>query len=303
MKKLIIISAIAVLASFSVKAQQLPMYSQYMFNGFLLNPAVAGTTEHIPIRLTARQQWLGIEGAPQTMALSGHMLFSSKKVGAGGYLFHDQFGPVSRTGLLAAYSYHLDLPSIKSKLALGLSAVVFQYQLRADDLIALDLGDPAMTGARQTAIVPDANFGAYLHNSRYFVGVAATQLIQLKMNLGDYASKDTRMVRHYFVTGGYQFVLNDDFELEPSVLLKATERTPMNMDINAKVIFKKSYWLGVSYRSDKDLICLLGVKSGRFVIGYAFDYPFSPLQDYTSGTHELMIGFDLGGKEQGSSLL
>lgn len=304
MKKLVIILGLAI-AVLTVRAQQLPMYSQYMFNNFLLNPATAGTEEYSPLRLTARQQWLGIPDAPMTVAVSYHTMFSNKKVGVGGYIFSDNFGPTARNGILAAYSYHLDLPAIQSKLALGISAVAFQYQLKEDELNFYNpRGDPIVSGARQTAIVPDANFGAYLYNPRYFVGLAGTNLIELKMNLGDYATKDTKLVRHYFVTGGYKFILSDEFELEPSLLAKGTEKSPFNVDVNLRAIYKKSYWLGVSYRTDKDLVALVGIQMGKFQFGYAFDWPFSELNNYADyGTHEIVIGYNLKAVEVGSSLL
>ncbi|MBI4648593.1 MAG: type IX secretion system membrane protein PorP/SprF [Bacteroidia bacterium] len=302
MKKTLLITSMLVIAALALKAQQLPMYSQYMFNGFLLNPAEAGTDPHFPIRLTVRQQWLGIDGAPLTFALSGHTLFSSRKVGAGGYIFRDQFGPVARTGILGAYAYHLDLPVIKSKLAMGISLTVFQYQLKMSDLTVINTEDPAMSKTNESAIVPDANFGARLYNDKYFVGLAATQLIEFKMKLGDYATKETKMVRHYFLTGGYLFVLSKMIHLEPSLLLKGTERTPFNIDVNVRCIYDEKYWAGLSFRSDKDLICLLGIKTGIFYFGYAFDWPFSPLNSYAYGSHEIMIGVDLSDDTGGSTL-
>ncbi|PLX03271.1 MAG: hypothetical protein C0594_10700 [Marinilabiliales bacterium] len=303
MKKLIVISSLFILFLSNGFAQQLPMYSQYMYNGFLLNPAIAGTEEFSPLRLTARQQWANIQGAPLTVALSYHTLLTGNKMGIGGFIMRDQFGPVARTGLLAAYSYQLEMPAINSKLSFGLSGMAFQYELDENKLKLESNNDPLISGAKQTAIVPDANFGMYLYSPRYFVGVAATNLIEMKMNLGEYANAETKMVRHYFATVGYQFVLSDEVELEPSVLFKATERSPFNIDINAKVIYKKSYWLGISYRTDNDIVAMIGLKKERFSLGYAFDYGLNAIQDYTYGSHEVIIGVDLGGQEVGSSLL
>lgn len=284
-------------------AQQLPLYSQYMMNGFLLNPAIAGSTDYIPVRITARRQWEGINDAPQTYAISAHSPISNGKMGVGGYIFNDQFGPISRTGLQASYAYHLEFSGTETKLGLGLSVSVFQYKLDESNLNLLNPDDVAISHGVEASLVPDANFGAYLYNSRYFAGIAATQLIEWKVGIND--NNENKMVRHYFITGGYKFQLGEEFELEPSVLLKGTEfESPFQLDINVKGYLKKNYWLGVSYRTGNALIAILGIKIDKYYIGYAFDYTFSNIKNYSSGSHEIMLGINIGeGKQQGSTLL
>ena len=129
MKRLILISISLFIVGQTIKAQQLPLYSQYMMNGFLLNPAITGSESYTPVRITARQQWIGIEGAPSTQAISAHHPFKSKNMGVGGYLFNDKFGPVSRTGILTSYAYHINLNRMDSKLGFGLSVCAFQYKM------------------------------------------------------------------------------------------------------------------------------------------------------------------------------
>lgn len=288
----------------TVQAQQLPLYSQYMMNGFLLNPAIAGSVDYLPVRLTARQQWVGINDAPSTQALSAHHLFNNQKIGVGGYIFNDKFGPVSRMGIQAAFAYHLPLPGIDSKLAFGLAFKGFQYKIDESELNLIDDGDPAISKGVESTFVPDADFGVYLYNNKYFVGLAATQLIEFKIKLGDNINTENKMVRHYFATAGYKFGLSEDFELEPSVLVKGTERSPFQVDINLKGYYKKNYWLGFSYRSSKDIIAMLGIKVDRYYIGYAFDYTTSNIKNYSSGSHEIMLGINIKeGANRGSSLL
>ena len=289
---------------FNSFSQQLPLYSQYMMNGFLLNPGIAGSVDYFPVVLTARQQWVGITDAPSTQAISTHMLLSNQKFGVGGYLFNDKFGPVSRMGLQASFAYHLPLPGIDSKLGLGLSFKGFQYKLDETELILINEDDPAISKAVESTFVPDADFGAYLYNNNYFVGLAATQLIEFKIKLGDNIANENKMVRHYFLTGGYKFHLNETIDIEPSVLVKGTERTPFQLDFNIKGYFKKNYWLGFSYRTSNDIIAMLCVKVGKFYLGYAFDYTTTNIKNYSSGSHEIMIGFNIKeGAQKGSSLL
>lgn len=300
MKKIYLI--LVLFAAFStVNSQQLPLYSQYMMNGFLLNPAMAGSNNYSPIRATTRQQWVGLTGAPTTYAISGHTLLAGK-MGVGGYIFSDVFGPVSRTGLQGSYAYHLNLGN-ETKLSLGLSFSAFQYKLDESNLDIIDAGDYVINGAIETTFVPDANFGAYLYGEKYFVGVAAQQLLQFKIKLEN-NNNENQMVRHYFITGGYNFSLGEEFDLQPSLLVKGTEHSPFQLDINLKAFYKRNYWLGFSYRTQDAIVALFGIKIDKYYIGYAFDYTLSKIMDYSSGSHEIMIGINLGeGKDSGSRLL
>lgn len=303
MKKLIFI--IGILVSTSSFSQQLPMYSQYMLNGFLLNPAIAGTVDYTPVCLTAKQQWASIDNAPSTQAISAHSLIKSKNLGVGGYLFNDSFGPTGISGVQVSGSYHLNLSADGTKLALGLSFMAFQYTLDETNLIVEDqVPDAALTGAKQSAFVPDASFGAYAYNEFWYVGLSANNLVEFDIDLGSETSEKNSMVRHYFLHGGYIFVLSPDFKLEPSVLVKGTERSPFQADINIKGYYKNNYWAGFAYRSNKSLVSMIGLKIDKYYLGYAFDYTFSDLSNYSTGSHEIMLGINIGEQQnRGSSLL
>lgn len=302
MKKLIVLIFASI--SLAASAQQLPLYSQYMMNAFLLNPAIAGSVNYFPVRLSARQQWVGINDAPSTQALSAHYLFEYQKLGVGGYVFNDKFGPMSRIGIQACASYHIPLSGINSKLGIGLAVKGFQFKFDESKLKAIDDADPALSYSTITKFVPDADFGMYLYNDKYFVGVSATQLVQLNIDFGDSSVDKNSIIRHYYAMGGYKFTLSDDFDLEPSLLFKGTMQTPWQIDFNVKGYYKRMYWLGVSYRSSKDIVAMLGVKVKKYYLGYAFDYTMSNIKRYTSGSHEILLGINITeGKNRGSKLL
>lgn len=304
MKKLFLILAVVTAFSFIGKAQQLPMYSQYMMNGFLLNPAMAGSVEYTPIRLTARTQWTGISMAPKTFALSGHTLMNNKKVGLGGYVYSDDFGPATRTGLQGSFAYHLTVDRFNSRLSFGLSMSGYQYVLHEDELKLIDDFDPAISYGKEVRFLPDATFGAYLYNSQYFVGLAATQLFEFKIDIGDGSTDENKMVRHAYFTAGYKFNASKDFEIEPSFLLKYAKNAPIQFDFNLKAYYQKNYWFGLSYRTQDAAIAMLGIKVEQYYIGYAFDYSLTNIRKYNNGTHEIIIGINLGeGATKGSSLL
>jgi type IX secretion system PorP/SprF family membrane protein len=316
MKKFLLITLITFLLGNLAFSQQLPMYSQYMNNKFLLNPAIAGSEDYIPIRLTARQQWVGISDAPSTQALSGNFLLGNKNMGLGGYIFNDSFGIEGKTGVQISYSYILDLGFWDSKLGIGLSVMGFQYRFNTEGVQVTDENDPTIAYSKESAFVPDASFGLYWHNDKFFFGASANQLIEFKVNFEGIDGKeldasDNTLQRHYFIMGGYKFKLSKEFDIEPSTMLKFTEGSaPLNVDLNVKGYYKKNYWLGVSYRSGipfdtgNSIVAMIGATYKHIVIGYAFDYMFSNINSYTSGTHEIMIGYNFGETvKKGSSLL
>lgn len=292
MKAIILIVSFFLLG-FAVQAQQEAMYSQYMFNHFVINPAVAGTHELIPVRLTARQQWVGIADAPSTQMLSAHTsLGIEQKIGVGGILYNDHFGPLSRTGIEGVFAYNFKISS-ETKLSLGVSMSVFQFRLNESELNIIDPSDAVINGENRSVIVPDADFGAYLYHKKYFVGLSVTQMIQYPFGLNGYGDL-RKQLPHFYLDGGYKFEVSEKLELEPSIMLKKTGPVPLQFDINSRLIYQKDYWFGLSFRYQDAVVAMLGMRYERFIIGYAYDYTLSNLNSYSNGTHEIMLGIDLG---------
>lgn len=304
MKKFVLGLVCSIIVSLLSFGQQVPLYSLYLFNNLLLNPGITGSVDYLPIRLTIRQQWVGIKDAPSTQALSAHYLLSNKNIGIGGFIFNDKFGPISETGLQANFAYHLSIDGINSRLGLGLAFKAFQFKFDKSNAILIDIDDAVVDKGITTKFVPDADFGAYLYNDKYHVGLSATQLIQVKLNISDSSLGKNQLIRHYYLFGGYKIPVSETFEVEPMLLLKGTFRTPWQVDLTTRVIYNNQFWGGLSYRTSKDLIVMLGFKYQKFYIGYAFDYTFSNLSNYSKGSHEVLIGFNVfEGKQKGSTLL
>ncbi|MDA3820309.1 MAG: type IX secretion system membrane protein PorP/SprF [Candidatus Delongbacteria bacterium] len=298
MKKLSLLLIFTAFAGF-VFSQQLPLYSQYMFNRMLLNPAVTGNTEGIPISLTARQQWVGIERAPSTQVLSAHTLLNNGTMGVGGMIFADRFGTENRIGFQGNYSYILPVFD-DSKLSFGISFQLFQYQLDYTDMIAVDENDPAINEySTETSWLPESDFGLYLYNEKYFAGLSANQMIELPVKIGGEEVELNRLARHYHLMGGYKFDLENDFEIEPSALVKGTFQTPFQFDINVRGIYMKDYWLGFSYRTDGNVVTMLGMRFQEFDFGLAVDFATSDIRSYQNGSYELFLRYTLQ-KTEGS---
>jgi type IX secretion system PorP/SprF family membrane protein len=311
-KLLILLLPALLLAHFHGKAQQVPLYSQYMMNGFLLNPAVAGSEGYTAINLTAREQWLGLKNAPKTHAVSGQtrllknsyiskgasvrkrqkLSSRSGKVGLGGYVFNDINGAISRTGMQLSYAYHIRMR--QSQLSFGLSGLFYQFAVNGSKIVLEEERDIFYEMADKSIFIPDANAGIYYSDPNFFIGFSASQLFQSALRLGEKGYAEYKMKRYYYLTGGYDIPINRAVTLEPSFLFKANENFVWQADINAKLIFNEEYWGGLSYRTGGAIILMGGVKVDKFLFGYAFDYTLSSIMKHSYGSHEFMLAVKFG---------
>jgi type IX secretion system PorP/SprF family membrane protein len=292
-------------------AQQVPLYSQYMMNGFLLNPAVAGSEGYTAINLTAREQWLGLKDAPKTHAVSGQtrilknsyiskgasvrkrqkLSSRSGKVGLGGYVFNDQNGPISRTGMQLSYAYHIRMQ--QSQLSFGLSGLFYQFAIDQSK-IRFEDPDDFFEFADKSLFIPDANVGVYYSDPKLYAGFSASQLFQSAFRLGEKGYAEYKMKRYYYLTGGYDLTVNNFLTIEPSILIKTSEDLIWQTDFNAKLIFNEEYWGGLSYRTGGAIIFMGGVRVDKFLFGYAFDYTLSSIMKSSYGSHEFMLAVRFG---------
>jgi len=313
MKKYTVFLFLSLLATAAV-AQQKALYSQYMTNYFLLNPAVAGYGKNLNIKAGYRNQWVGFEDAPTTYYLSGEAaLFQNRRSrprrnqpfhGAGGYIYKDATGPTSRTGVLLSYAYHVPLTRT-IYLSSGLFAGLQQYSFNASKIQLADGSndkDPVTSGGNETAFMPDLSVGTYLHAEEFYVGVSLFQVLGNKIFEFDNAAVPSRLVRHLFISGGYNFDINRNITIAPSILLKYVEPAPLQADINVKGVYnfskrrKSAYddkvWAGLSYRTQDALVVLGGLQfMEQYELSYSYDITVSPIRHYSSGSHEITLGY------------
>lgn len=289
MKKLVYILIACMLVIVS-KAQQLPQYTQYMLNDFAINPAVAGKNEYADVRSNNRYQWVGITDAPRTYVLTVHGPMKFKNMGLGMNLFTDIVGPTRRVGINFSYAYHIKLNE-ETKIALGLSAGILQWGIDGHKLQLHDAGDDNLLTQYQTVYVPDFGGGVLLHNKKYYLGIAVPQLYQSKINLYPGVENKGKLVTHFNVNGAYTFDLDEDFQIEPSFLLKYVTPAPFKLDVGVRGIYKEQVWLGVAYRHHDAVTALIGYMYKNYLmIGYSYDFSTTNIRKYTSGTHEVMLG-------------
>jgi type IX secretion system PorP/SprF family membrane protein len=321
-------------------AQQRPHYTQYILNNYILNPALSGIENYTDIKLSARDQWVGLNGAPRTSYFSiqapigksdyrtsstsfevpgqnprGRYYWENYTAaephhGIGLTLVNDRTGSFNRFTANATYAYHIGL-SPTTNLAAGFSAGITNVSIDRSKHDFSGSGDPydPATGASLTGelnkIRPDLGAGLWLYSRDYFIGLSAQQIIPQKLSFVDDAAFLTkgRLIPHVFLTAGYRFLLGEDFNAIPSVMLKYVHGSSNNdfqPEANLKLQYRDLFWVGGSYRYQDGYAGMVGINvSNTFNVGYAYDMTTTALNTVSHGTHEFVVGFIIGNKYSG----
>ena len=277
--------------------QQVPLSSQYMFNKYLINPALAGADDYYQINTSSRFQYVGIQDFPITNIISVYGPLAEKYMGWGVHVYSDFIGPFSKTGIYASYAFSVKI-SGETRLSTGLSGGAFMYRVDGNKTEFETPGDPLDHQTVDVQYAPDANVGIYLYNPDvFYFGFSAHQLINNKITyyddfIGDTSNYWGRLKSHLYVMGGYKFKINSLFAVEPSVLVKSIEVSSFQVDVTARGIYRNTYWLGFGFRSMNALSFLVGIQyRKRIFIGYSYDLGIGNSQELNlGGTHELSIG-------------
>jgi type IX secretion system PorP/SprF family membrane protein len=290
MKKIFAILTLLLLV-ITATAQQLPQYSQYMLNSYVINPSTAGESDYCEARSNNRYQWVGFTDAPRTYILSVQGPTKSRKVGLGGYLFTDIVGPTRRIGAYFSYAYHLQL-SDQYKVSMALNAGLLQYTVDGSKITMNDPGDLALSNGLQSVLMPDFGFSSYLYrkDKKFFVGVSIMQLGQ-KVKFFEYETNPlSKLVPHFFLTGGYNLHLSQDFTVQPLAIVKYVYPAPVQLEIGARVIYKDKIWLGGNFRTQDAYSALIGFTYREGLsLGYSYDFTITNVKKYSVGTHEIML--------------
>lgn len=318
-----------VLTGVKAVAQQRPHYTQYILNQYILNPALTGIENYTDIKVSHRHQWAGIDGAPVTTYFTAHTPLGKTDYrttatsyavpgenprgqrywedytaaephhGIGVQMIDDHTGPLNQFSAYVTYAYHIGLGP-RTSMSAGFGAGFTKVGLETDKLRFATTVDPAVyTSGLINKFTPDITAGLYLYSADYFVGVSAQQLLSQRVDYADNTVKvnGSRLVSHVFASAGYRFLLNEDFNLLPSVMVKWVDPTPVQFDVNAKLQYLDRAWIGASYRFKYGYAAMVGLNISNTVnFGYSYDYTTSALNSYSKGTHEILLGFVIGNK-------
>jgi len=300
-----------------VQAQQDKMFSQYMFNMMALNPAYAGSRDVLSATALYRNQWGGLEGAPQTATFTLDMPVNRERVGLGVQLFNDRVGLETWTGGMLSYAFRIKLGE-RSTLALGLQggATSFRWDLTNANL-GSSQADPAFS-ANFTKILPNFGTGIYLSNDRSYLGVSVPYLIENSLSENSMGSQQAKVRRHFYGMMGFVIGRNN-VKLKPSMLVKYVNGAPLSLDGNLNLWFSDRIAFGVSYRHNRfstyagqiqeepdgnvlagdALVGMIELQlSDQFRLGYSYDWTRNRLnqsrQFLNIPTHEIMLRYEFG---------
>lgn len=271
-------------------AQQDAQFTQYMYNTLSVNSAYAGSRGHLSVTGIHRSQWVGINGAPETQTLSVDSPVG-KKVGLGVSLINDKLGPAHETYFDTNFSYSINT-SDSHKISFGLKGGLRLFDIDWSRGVAQSNSDP-LIGENISRVFPTIGAGLYLHGEKSYLGVSIPNFFT-DQHYDDIQQAVSTERLHLFVIGGVVLDLNDTIKFKPAFLFKHVAGAPIVVDLSANFMFNDKLRLGGSYRWDDSFSALLGFQvTRRFLIGYAYDYTNTRLQKVTSGSHEIMLRYEL----------
>jgi len=274
-------------------AQQLPLYSQYMFNTLEINPAYAGFKQSMQFTSVFRKQFNGIKDSPQTAMISGDMPIGDTKLGVGLKIVDDRISVTQNFGAQLAMSYRIE--GENSNLSFGLQAGALNYKTDFSKLNITNAGDPVFA---QNLNAMAANFGTgmFFNTSKFYAGLSSPNLVRAHLRKTDVALSEytVKQSLHVYLNAGYLITLNDNFVLKPSFLLRGVKGIPLNYDINANLFFREIMSGGVSYRNNSALVGLLDFRLiPTLRLGYAYDYNLGRINNFAKATHEIILRFHI----------
>ncbi len=272
-------------------AQQQTLYTNYLLNPYLYNPAYAGAVEGSQASIGYRNQWTGFDGSPKTYMANGFgNLKKRPKMAIGGLVMTERIGLLQRTTFYGTYTYILKINK-KATINFGLGIGGVQHKVRVYDARPYDKDDNFMGSDVLNALAFDANAGFYFYTKNFFLGFSDQQMPNAKIHWDNTNGKNTN---HFYATTGYNFVLDSkrDWIIQPSILARTNSPAPYQLEFMAKVLYQEMIWLGLSYRQNSSASFLLGCKINKeIVFGYSYDYTLTDLRNYSSGSHELVLSY------------
>lgn len=295
MRKLLAMGIFIVLSGTSVlHAQQDPQYTQYMYNQNVINPAYAGSTDNTRLTVLHRQQWTGVQGAPETLTFAGSTAIGDR-IGVGLSVISDQIGPVQEKNFYADFAYKLQVGK-NTTLALGIKAGMTFHDVNLATIRTTVPGDDAFQD-RVNENYFNVGTGAFLYGSNWYAGASIPNLLNAVHLNETQSATGTNLgseTQHFFLTGGYVFDITDNIKLKPHAMFRGAFSAPVTFDLNTNVLFNNIFEVGVSYRYEDSFSGLIGMQlNDNIKVGYAYDRIVSDIQVAANSSHEIFLTYDL----------
>ncbi len=305
-----------------------PQYTQYLQNQYIINPAIAGIENYTDIKISHRQQWMGIADAPATTYFTIHgsigdtrratnptsivpegenprgsnywdnYLSAEPHHGWGATIFNDKTGPISRLAAYGTYAYHVGLTETVS-ISGGINFGVIRNSVNMSKLNFDDPNDPVLNYASDyNKIRPDIGAGIWIYGSSFFTGFSVMQLLDQGLHANRTVDfSDSRTMPVFIGSAGIRFLAGEMFNVIPSIVVRHSKGLPLGIDINTKLLYLDRFWAGAAYRINNSISGMVGMQiSPSFNVGYAYDYTTASFGQYAGSTHEIVVGFTIGNR-------
>lgn len=293
MRRLIIIIVVLIIGTEYSYSQQIPQFTQYMYNTIAVNPAYAGSREVLSIVALGRNQWMGFNGGPQTQTLSINSPLRNEKVGLGLSLINDKAGFENFTYVYGDFSYTIKAGE-KTKLSFGINAGATYYKLSDELYNSTEANQDPYFDERLNRWNPNVGAGILFHAERWYAGFSMPRFINHDVN-NTTEYKALEQV-HYYLIAGYVVDLGDNVKFKPSILSKYTSGAPISTDFTANFLFIERFWVGANYRANGKQAAFGALVdfqvTPQFRIGYTYEVPTGEIRPYTSGSQEILLMYE-----------
>lgn len=274
---------------FTTVAQQEAQYSQYMYNTNIINPAYAGSRDVLSAGGFFRSQWMGLEGAPQTGAITMNAPVSDQ-IGLGATIMNDRVGPENQTNFSADFSYNI-IVGAYARLYFGVKATANILNVDYNKLNIENTDPKYQYNLNQFS--PNVGVGAYLQEEKWYVGLSVPYMLSTN-HFEEYEASDLERRYHAYLMGGYVFDLSYNVQFKPAMLTKFVAGAPLQVDLSANFLFNEKLTLGAAYRWNAAISGMAGFQvTPGMMVGYAYDFDTNKLGNFNSGSHEVFLRFDL----------
>ena len=292
------ITSFLVVCSCVLYGQQLPVFSQYMLNPYIINSASAGIQNENKFFLHYRNQWMGFSNSPKTFAFTYEMPIYDNKMGIGLQFQNDQSHILVNNSGKLSYRYTLDL-NAEHKLGFGLYGGFLQRKINYSTIETADMEDPTLLNRNVSGSVFDAGFGAWYTWKTVEAGLSIDQILNNRIDFeNDISEKASSFqnIRHFTINAAYEYKFNDDiWAIKPGLAIRSFQGANINMELTAIAKWKKLLWAGTGYRQGFGLIFLAGVEvAEQITFGYSYDYSLNEINQYSSGSHEILLSYRFG---------
>jgi type IX secretion system PorP/SprF family membrane protein len=305
MKKLSVLFFFVLMLSQHLFGQQVPQFSQYMFNPLFINPAYTGYKEQLYLQTYYRKQWTGVEGSPETFAIGADGYLPESRIGVGMVGVSDKIGAQRTNAVYGNIAYHLHI-SQASYLSFGMGIGLINSMLDGTALTTGNPNDPSIPAVKNNISYPDFKLGMFYYDDSKFFGIAVDNLIS-PMNESENADIFIDPTTHFYLTGGGLVELSPDIALRPTFMMIEDFNAPARLDLTASMVYKEKFWFGTTYRTALDyanratsdnlkkgtavvLLFEFFVKNGLRV-GYAYDHNITGFNVRNFSTHDISIGY------------